>query len=187
MLLCGRLRRWHGASFPRSVGSPVLLGLLGFSDWQLVQVQVEACHLVSSHAAHRHRQLVPVLGKMLCPFQWRLLITQWPYCRWYQCFIFMVLGSIPAFLDASVAFFGCMVSSLNSRMMVSRECEGFIIVVFTETVFVGDNLSEFTTQCGIDTARVTKLEDGSATLSKRFIGAKQRYNILIASERNCTF
>ena len=48
MLLCRRLRRWHGASFPSSVGSPVLLGLLEFSDWQLVQVLAEACHLVSS-------------------------------------------------------------------------------------------------------------------------------------------
>ena len=50
-----------------------------FSDWQLVQVLAEACHLFSSQdrhhlfssvAAHRHPQLVPVLGKMLCSFQW---------------------------------------------------------------------------------------------------------------------
>ena len=70
MLLCGRLRRWHGASFPSYVGSPALLGLLDFSDWQLVQVLVEACHLVSSQAAHRHPQRVPVPDMMLCPFQW---------------------------------------------------------------------------------------------------------------------
>ena len=70
MPLCRRLRRWHGASFPSSVGIPVLLGLLDFSDWQLVQVPVEASHLSSPQAAHRHPQLVPVRGKMLCSFQW---------------------------------------------------------------------------------------------------------------------
>ena len=70
MLLCGRLPRWHGASFRSSFGSLILLGLLEFSDWQLVQVLVEACHFISSQAAHRHPQLVPVLDKMLCPFQW---------------------------------------------------------------------------------------------------------------------
>ena len=42
-----------------------MLGLLEISDWQLVQVLVEACHLVSSQAAHRHPQLVPVRDKAL--------------------------------------------------------------------------------------------------------------------------
>ena len=46
-----------------------MLGLLELSDWQLVQVLVEACYLVSPQAAHRHPQLVPVRDKMLCPFQ----------------------------------------------------------------------------------------------------------------------
>ena len=69
MPLRRRLRRWHGASFPSSVGIPVLLGLLEFSDWQLSQVLVEACHLFSSQAFYRLPQLVPVRGKMLCPFQ----------------------------------------------------------------------------------------------------------------------
>ena len=59
ILLCRRLRRWHGASFPSYIGSPALLGLLEFSDWQLIQVLVEACRFVSSQAS-------------LCPFQWVL-------------------------------------------------------------------------------------------------------------------
>ena len=54
MPVCRRLRRWHGATFQSSVGIPVMLGLLEFSDWQLVQP--------------RYPQLVPVPGKMLCPF-----------------------------------------------------------------------------------------------------------------------
>ena len=70
MLLCWRFRRWHDASFPSSVGSPLLLGLLELSDWQLVQVLLEARHLVSPQAAHRHPQLGPVRDKMLCPFWW---------------------------------------------------------------------------------------------------------------------
>ena len=49
--------------FQSYIGSPALLGLLDFSDWQLVQVLVKACHLVSSQAAHRHLQLVPVRDK----------------------------------------------------------------------------------------------------------------------------
>ena len=69
MLLYWRLRRWHGASFPSSAGNPALLGLFEFSDWELVQVLVEACHLALSQAAHRHPQLVLVRDKMLCPFQ----------------------------------------------------------------------------------------------------------------------
>ena len=56
--------------FPSSVGSHVLLNLPEFSDWQLFQVLVVACHLVSSQAVHRHPQLVLVLDKMLFPFQW---------------------------------------------------------------------------------------------------------------------
>ena len=68
MLLCSRLRRWHGASFPIYIGSPAQLGLLEFSDWQLVQVLVEACHLVSLQASLCHLQLVPVPDRMLCPF-----------------------------------------------------------------------------------------------------------------------
>ena len=30
-----------------------------FSNWQLVQVLVEACHPVSSQDAHRHPEMVP--------------------------------------------------------------------------------------------------------------------------------
>ena len=66
MPLCGGLRRWHGASFRSSVGIRVLLGLLEFSDWQLVQVLVDASHDVTWQTGHRHPQLVPVPGKMLC-------------------------------------------------------------------------------------------------------------------------
>ena len=46
---------------------PALLGPLEFSDWQLVQVLVEACHLVSSQASLRHLQLVnvPPVGAFL--------------------------------------------------------------------------------------------------------------------------
>ena len=60
MLLCVRLRWWHGASFPNYIGSPVLLGLLEISDWQLVQALMEAGLLVSTQASLRHLQLVPM-------------------------------------------------------------------------------------------------------------------------------
>ena len=66
-LLNRRLRRWHDASCPSSFENPALLGLLGFSGWQLVQVLVEACHLVSSQAALRHLQLVRVPDRMVYP------------------------------------------------------------------------------------------------------------------------
>ena len=67
---------------------------------------------------------------------------------------------------------------------VSRECEVFIIVVsLRRRSSSGDNLSDFTTQCDIDTAMVTKLEEGSATLCKRFIRAKHRNNILISKRK----
>ena len=46
-LLHSRLRGWHDASCPSSSQNLVLLDLLGFSDQQLVQVLVEANHLVS--------------------------------------------------------------------------------------------------------------------------------------------
>ena len=119
MPCCRRLRSWHGASFPSSVGIIVLLGLLEFSDWQLVQVLVEACHLFSSQGAHRHPQLVPLRGKKLWSFQW----APSDHSRDY------VSGTIASFsrcldlflLGASVAFSGFMVSSSNSRSMVCRE------------------------------------------------------------------
>ena len=60
MLLCRRLRGWHGASLPSYTGSPALLGPLECSDWQLVQVLVDACHLVSSQASLRHLHFVNV-------------------------------------------------------------------------------------------------------------------------------
>ena len=68
--LCRRFQEWHDASFRSSVVRLVLLGLNGFSDWQLVQVLVETCHLVPSQFTHRHPQCVPVRDKMLCPSQW---------------------------------------------------------------------------------------------------------------------
>ena len=76
----------------------------------------------SSQATHRHPQLVPVSGKMLCPFQ--------PYdhshdhvsgtIASFSCYLDL-FGSLLAFLGASVAFSGFMVSSSNSRLMVCRE------------------------------------------------------------------
>ena len=54
MLLCRRRQRKHGASCPSSNEIPVMLDLLEFSDWQLAQAPVEACHLSSSHALLRH-------------------------------------------------------------------------------------------------------------------------------------
>ena len=50
----------------------------------------------------------------------RLLIAH-AIMVWYHCFIFLVPGSIPAYLGASVAFSNFMVSSSNSRLMVCRE------------------------------------------------------------------
>ena len=46
---------------------PALLGLLEFSDWQLIQVLLEACHLVSSQASLRHLHFVnvPPVGAFL--------------------------------------------------------------------------------------------------------------------------
>ena len=67
MPLCRRLRRWHGASCPSSFENLVLLDLLGFSDWQLVQVLVEACHVATLQAALRHLQLVRVPDRMVYP------------------------------------------------------------------------------------------------------------------------
>ena len=113
-------------------GRTVLLGLLEFSDWQLVQVLVEACHFVSSQAAHRHPQLVPVRDKMLCPFQWA------PSDRSRDG----VLGTIASFswcLDLS-----CVSSRLKSLLWL----HGRLIELLC-------NLSDFMTQCGIDTAMVT--------------------------------
>ena len=50
----------------------------------------------------------------------------------------MVLGSIPAFLGASVSLLWLHGLLIELQVDgVSREYEGFIIVVFTETVFVG--------------------------------------------------
>ena len=42
-----------------------------------------------------------------------------------------------------------------------------------------DHLSDFTTQCGLNTAMVTKLEEGSVTLHNRHMRAKHRLDILI--------
>ena len=47
----------------------VQLGLLEFSDWQLAQALVEACHLSLSQASPRHFQKVLVPGMMSCPLQ----------------------------------------------------------------------------------------------------------------------
>ena len=132
--LCWRLRRWHGASFPSSVGIPVLLGLLGFSDWQLVQVLVESCHLFSSQAAHRHLQLVPVREKMLCPFQWAPSDS--------RDYVSGTIASFSWYLDlflrfsATLAFSGFMGLLIELQVDgASRECEGFIIVILTEAIF----------------------------------------------------
>ena len=57
---------------------------------------VEPCHLVSSQAAHRLNWF-PCVTR--CSVQWAPsgLLTR--SCPWYHRFIFMVLGSIPAFLS----------------------------------------------------------------------------------------
>ena len=166
MLLCRCLLRWHGEPFPSSVGSPVVIGLLEFSDPQLVQVLV------------RHPQLVPVRDKTFCPFLWAPSGRSRD-CPWYHCFIFMVLES--AFLGASVAFSGFMVSSSNSRLVVCRENARTSQWKYSQRLSSSnDNLSDFTIQCGIDTAMVTKLEEGDAALSQKFTRAEHRHNILVS-------
>ena len=81
---------------------------------------MEACHIVSSQAAHRHPQLVPVRDQMLCPFQWA------PSDR-SRDRVFGTIASFSWHLDlflrflASVAFSDVMVSSSNSRLTVCRE------------------------------------------------------------------
>ena len=147
---------WASSEVARCIFSELseVLHCSVFSNWQLVQVLVEACHLVSSQAAHRHPRTVPVSDKMLCPFQ------MVPSGRSRD----RVPGTI-----ASFSWFWHQGLLIELQVDgVSRECEGFITVVFTVT------------QCGIDTAMVTKLEEGSATLSKRFIRAKHRHNIVIS-------
>ena len=128
MLLCRRLRRWHGASFPSSVGSPVLLGLFEFSDWQLVQLLVEACHLVSSQAAHRHPQLVPVRESLRIAHAITCLV---PLLHFHGTWI----NSCVSWCLSSLLWLHGLLIELQVDGE-SRECEGFIIVVFTETVFV---------------------------------------------------
>ena len=109
---CRRLRRWHGASLPSSVEILVLLSRLEFLwDWQLAQLLVEACHLVSSQAVHRHPQLTPVRGGMWAPFD---------HSRDY------VSGTIASFSSCvSWRLSSCLcphtVSSLNSTSIVCRE------------------------------------------------------------------
>ena len=68
MLLCRGIRGCHGASCPSSFANLALLGLLGFSNWQLVRVLVEAGHLVSSQPALRRLQLVRVPDWLGHPF-----------------------------------------------------------------------------------------------------------------------
>ena len=60
----------------------VLLDLLGFSDRQLVQVLVDACHLVSSKAARRHLRLVPVPDRMVFPSRKRIFVA---HAIWFLC------------------------------------------------------------------------------------------------------
>ena len=121
--LCWRLRWWHGASFPSFVGTPVLFGLLEFSDWQLVQVLVEACHFFSSQAAHCHRSsgrlLITHAILFLVPLlhfhgTWIYTCVSWRFSR----FLWLHRLIIELHVDG-----------------VSRECEGFIRVVFTKAIF----------------------------------------------------
>ena len=113
MPLCRRLHRWHGASFPSFVGTPVLFGLLEFSDWQLVQVLVEACHFSSGRLLITHAILflVPLLH---FHGTWIYTCVSWRFSR----FLWLHRLIIELQVDG-----------------VSRECEGFIIVVFTKAIF----------------------------------------------------
>ena len=109
MLLCRRLRRWHGASFPSSF---LRIGTSLRCWWR---------HVTSS----RRRPLIVILN-------------------WFPCLIRCSVRSSGRLLiaHASVSlvpshhFHGTWIYSCVSRRCdgVSRECEGFITVVFTETV-----------------------------------------------------
>ena len=141
---------------------------------------MEACHLVSSQASLRHLQLVSVPDRMLCPFQWSLLIAH------------VILSLVPLLHFHGTWIYSCMSWRLGSLLClhaflielqvdaVSRDCESSIIIVFTRSPSSSsDHLSDFTTQRGLNTAMVTKFEEGRATRNKRFVRAKHRHNILI--------
>ena len=124
---------------PSSVGSVVLLGLLEFSDWQVVQVLVEACHLFLSQAAHRHPQFSCVVrcsvrssGRFLITHAIKFLVPLLHYHgTWIHSCVSWRLSTLlwPHGLIIELQVDG-----------VSRECEGFIIVIFTEAITSGDHL-----------------------------------------------
>ena len=61
-----------------------------------------------------------------------------------------------------------MVSSSNSKLMTCRENARASKLKSSRRLSSScDKLSDFTTQCGIDTAMVTKLEEGGVTQSKK--------------------
>ena len=109
MLLCWHLRRWHGAFFTSSDGmycsvfSNSRIGNSFRYRWRHVTL------------THRKPLVVILLTWFPCVVRCsvrssgRLLITH------------AIMFSIPAFLGASAAFSGFMVSSLNFRSMVCRE------------------------------------------------------------------
>ena len=115
-----------------------------------VQVLVDACHLVSSQASHRHPQLVPVRGKRLCSFQWAPSDHSRDFlCFWYRSFIFMELASIPAFLGASSM---PSLASWSHHRTPGRWCVEGVRGLYKNDLHGSDLLlvtilSEFTTQC----------------------------------------
>ena len=142
---------------------------------------MEACHLVSSQAAHRHPQLVPVRGEMLCPFQWAPSYHSRDY----------VSGTIASFswyLDLFLRFLApqwpCLASwphhRTPGRWCVERMQRLHNSNLHGSDLSSGANLSEFTTHGGINIALITRLEKEGATLRKRVTRAKHRHNILIS-------
>ena len=151
MPLCKFCRQWHGASFPKSSGSPVLLSLLDFSEWHLVQVLVDACHLSSA------RRLVPHAMMFLVP-----LLT-FHGTSIYSC--------VTLRLNNFLWLQGLLIEPQVDR--VSKECEGFIkIYSLRKRHSFGDNQSEFATQYGLNTK--------APNTAQNFLRTKHKHNVLIS-------
>ena len=122
MLLCRRLRRWHGASFSSSVGGLVLLGLLEFSDWQT--------RSGTGGGMSPCKPLIVILNWFPCVIR---CSVQWaPSIASFSCF---GIYSCVSRRCRSLLWLHSLLIELQVDG-VSRECEGFITVVFTETFVV---------------------------------------------------
>ena len=102
MLLCRRLRRWHCLSFPsRKTCTARSSRIHRFATRSSIERGMSLCRIASlspsSSTGSRAR-----LDALSVPVGAFLSLTR--SCPWYHCFIFMLLGSVPEFLGASVSF-----------------------------------------------------------------------------------